>query len=221
MEQTLYTAVGKRVFDLLVATIGLFLLSPVFAVTALVVKLNSRGPVWYRQERIGHDGKIFRIVKFRSMFVDAEIHGLAITAAGDSRITSVGHILRRFKIDELPQLWNVLKGEMSLVGPRPEVARYVESYSPAQWQVLSARPGITDPASIVYRDEGTLLGSQPDPDGYYRQVVLPHKLSLNLEYLKRVSFSYDVSLILRTVAGIVVGRSRSAEKPLSNRQEYL
>jgi lipopolysaccharide/colanic/teichoic acid biosynthesis glycosyltransferase len=155
------------------------------------------------------------------MFVDADRHGLAITAAGDSRITSIGRILRRFKLDELPQLWNVLKGDMSLVGPRPEVARYVESYSIAQRQVLAARPGITDPASIVYRHEETILERQPDPDRYYREVVLPHKLTLNLEYLRRVSFSYDLSLILRTAASIALGRSRSVETSLSNPQKYL
>lgn len=221
MEHTFYATVGKRVVDLLVAATGLLLLSPILAVTVLLVKLSSRGPALYRQERVGRYGRTFRIVKFRSMFVDADRHGLAITAAGDSRITSIGRILRRFKLDELPQLWNVLKGDMSLVGPRPEVARYVESYSIAQRQVLAARPGITDPASIVYRHEETILERQPDPDRYYREVVLPHKLTLNLEYLRRVSFSYDLSLILRTAASIALGRSRSVETSLSNPQKYL
>jgi lipopolysaccharide/colanic/teichoic acid biosynthesis glycosyltransferase len=221
MEHTFYATVGKRVVDLLVAATGLLLLSPILAVTVLFVKLSSRGPALYRQERVGRYGRTFRIVKFRSMFVDADRHGLAITAAGDSRITSIGRILRRFKLDELPQLWNVLKGDMSLVGPRPEVARYVESYSIAQRQVLAARPGITDPASIVYRHEETILERQPDPDRYYREVVLPHKLTLNLEYLRRVSFSYDLSLILRTAASIALGRSRSVETSLSNPQKYL
>jgi lipopolysaccharide/colanic/teichoic acid biosynthesis glycosyltransferase len=125
MEQTFYAAAGKRVFDSLVAAVGLLLLSPVFVAIALLVKLSSQGPVFYPQERVGRGGKIFRIVKFRSMVVDADQRGLAITAAGDPRITAIGRILRHFKLDELPQLWNVLKGEMSLVGPRPEVPRYV------------------------------------------------------------------------------------------------
>jgi lipopolysaccharide/colanic/teichoic acid biosynthesis glycosyltransferase len=198
MEQTFYATAGKRVFDSLVAVAGLLLLSPVFVAIALLVKLSSLGPVFYLQERVGRGGKIFRIVKVRSMVVDADQRGLAITAAGDPRITAVGRILRRFKLDELPQLWNVLKGDMSLVGPRPEVPRYVESYSDAQRQVLSVRPGLTDPASILYRHEEELLGNHSDPDGYYREVVLPHKLMLNLEYLRRMSFSYDLSLIMRT-----------------------
>ncbi len=202
MERTFYATAGKRIFDCAVVVIGLLLLSPILAVIALLVKLSSRGPIFYRQERVGRDGKTFRIVKFRSMLVDADKRGLAITAAGDPRITSVGLVLRRLKLDELPQLWNVLKGEMSLVGPRPEVSRYVESYSAAQRQVLSVRPGITDPASIIYRHEEQLLGTQSDPDRYYREVVLPHKLSVNLEYLRRMSFVYDLSLVLRTTCSI-------------------
>lgn len=198
MKRTFYTTVGKPILDALAAAIGLLVLVPVFAVVALSVRLSSPGPVFYRQERVGRGGKTFRIVKFRSMFVDADQRGLAITATGDPRITSVGRILRHFKLDELPQLWNVLMGEMSLVGPRPEVPRYVESYSEAQRRVLAVRPGITDPASIAYRHEEELLGTYPDPDLHYREVMLPHKLSLNLEYLTRMSFSYDLSLIVRT-----------------------
>lgn len=205
MEKTFYATVGKPMLDSLAAAIGLLLLSPIFAVIALSVRLSSPGPVFYRQERVGRGGKIFRIVKFRSMFVDADQRGLAITATGDPRINGIGRILRHFKLDELPQLWNVLMGEMSLVGPRPEVPRYVESYSEEQRQVLSVRPGITDPASIAYRHEEQILGSYSDPDRYYREVVLPHKLSLNLEYLTRVSFSYDVSLIVRTTCMLANG----------------
>jgi lipopolysaccharide/colanic/teichoic acid biosynthesis glycosyltransferase len=203
MRNSFYQAVGKRIFDALAAAAGLLILSPLLALLAAFVKLSSRGPVFYQQERIGRDGMVFRIVKFRSMYVGADQKGLAITAAGDARITSAGRVLRRFKLDELPQLWNVLKGEMSLVGPRPEVPRYVECYSAAQRRVLSARPGITDPASLLYRDEESILAGQPDADRYYREVVLPDKLNLNLEYLSRSSFFYDLSLILQTVVRLV------------------
>ena len=205
-EHSLYAKRGKRVFDLAAATVGLLVLAPVFLVLALLVKLTSAGPVFYRQDRVGRSGKTFRIVKFRSMFQDADKRGPAITSAGDRRITPVGLLLRRFKLDELPQLWNVLKGEMSLVGPRPEVPRYVESYSPAQRKVLTVRPGITDPASIFYRQEETMLAAHPDPDRHYRQVVLPDKLSMNLEYLDRISFSYDLFLVLRTASSIFIPR---------------
>lgn len=201
---TFYTKMGKRMFDLAAAAIGLLLLSPVLVFLMALVKLTSPGPALYWQERVGRGGKVFRIAKLRSMFKDTDKDGPRITSSGDSRVTSLGSILRRFKIDELPQLWNVLKGEMSLVGPRPEVPHYVESYSATQRRVLTIRPGITDPASIAYRHEEELLGAQSDPDGYYRQVLLPAKLSRNLEYLDRISFSYDLSLLLRTTSSIFI-----------------
>lgn len=199
-EGTFYVKNGKRMLDVLGASLGLVVLSPVFALLALLVRLSSPGPVLFMQARVGCCGKVFRIAKFRSMFVDTDRRGLAITSAGDSRITRIGRVLRRFKLDELPQLWNVLIGEMSFVGPRPEVPGYVEHYSPSQRQVLTVRPGITDLASITYRHEETILGEQDDPDRYYREVVLPHKLDLNLEYVRQMSFSYDFRLMLRTVA---------------------
>ena len=170
----------------------------------LLIKLTSPGPVFYRQDRVGQDGKIFRIVKFRSMFKDADQRGLLLTSARDARITAVGRVLRFLKIDELPQLWNVVKGEMSLVGPRPEVPRYVESYSTVERSVLVVRPGITDPASIAYRQEEKLLSDQPDPDRYYREVLLPDKLRMNLEYLEHISFGYDLFLVLRTTGRILM-----------------
>jgi lipopolysaccharide/colanic/teichoic acid biosynthesis glycosyltransferase len=201
-QTNFYAKTGKRVFDCVTAAIGLLLLSPLLLVLSLVVKLSSSGPVIYRQERVGRGGKPFHIAKFRSMFENADKCGPQITSAGDRRVTSVGRILRRLKLDELPQLWNVLNGDMSLVGPRPEVSRYVESYSVSQRRVLTVRPGITDPASIAYRQEEQLLGAQPDPDLYYRYVVLPEKLSMNLQYVNRISFSYDLSLLLRTTGNI-------------------
>lgn len=213
MKANFYGVVGKRIFDAFAAATGLLLLSPLLAVIALLVKVSSSGPVFYRQERVGRGGRIFRIMKFRSMVTDAEQRGLQITAAGDPRVTAVGRILRRLKLDELPQLWNVLKGEMSMVGPRPEVPRYVECYSESQREVLSVAPGITDPASITYRHEEELLGTQPDPERYYREVVLPHKLSLNLEYLDRMSLLYDVSVVLRTAFSIVVPTWRTVRTP--------
>ena len=153
-----------------------------FLVIAVVVKLTSRGPVFYRQNRVGRDARIFRILKFRTMVVDADRQGLGITTAGDERVTPFGKILRELKLDEMPQLWNVLKGDMSLVGPRPELPSYVAQYTPEELRVLSVTPGITDIASIRYRHEEKLLEGSNDPDELYRRLVLPHKLALNLEY---------------------------------------
>jgi lipopolysaccharide/colanic/teichoic acid biosynthesis glycosyltransferase len=213
MKHTFYAKSGKRMFDSVAAAIGLLVLSPLLLVLLLLVKLTSPGPVFYGQERVGRNGKIFRIVKFRSMVEDADKCGPAITSAGDLRITALGRVLRRLKVDELPQLWNVLKGDMSLVGPRPEVPCYVESYSDSQRRVLAVRPGITDPGSILYRHEEQLLGDQPDPDRYYREVILPHKLNLNLEYLSHISFSHDLSLLLLTTGCIVLPKGWLTKTP--------
>ena len=184
------------------ATAGLVLLAPFFLVVAVLLKLTSSRAVLFRQPRVGRKGRIFFLVKFRSMCGAAE-SGPLITVASDPRITFVGAILRKFKIDELPQLWNVLKGEMSLVGPRPEVERYVAEYTQQQRRVLEVRPGITDPAAIAYRHEEKLLSVHSDPEGFYRTIVLPHKLFLNLEYVENISFRRDVSLILKTFRSIV------------------
>jgi lipopolysaccharide/colanic/teichoic acid biosynthesis glycosyltransferase len=204
MSDSLYAKTGKRIIDFAAALIGLIALVPLFLLVTVLVKLTSRGPVLFRQERVGQYGKIFRIAKFRSMFEDADKRGLSLTSAGDPRITPLGRILRRFKLDEFPQLWNVLIGDMSLVGPRPEVPHYVALYSAAQRRVLTVRPGITDPASIAYRHEEQLLGRQPVPDRYYRDVILPDKVSMNLDYLDHISLSYDLSLVLRTTGSIFV-----------------
>jgi lipopolysaccharide/colanic/teichoic acid biosynthesis glycosyltransferase len=212
-QHNFYAQTGKRMFDCVAAAIGLLLLFPVLLALSLLVKFSSPGPVLYRQERVGRGGKLFRIAKFRSMIEHADKGGLAITSAGDPRVTAVGGFLRRLKLDELPQLWNVLKGEMSLVGPRPEVPYYVESYSDSQRRVLAVRPGITDPGSILYRHEEQVLGDQPDPDRYYREVVLPDKLNLNLEYISNISFSYDLSLLLRTTGCIVLPKGWLTRTP--------
>jgi lipopolysaccharide/colanic/teichoic acid biosynthesis glycosyltransferase len=204
MGNIFYRKWGKRALDLAVSFAGLLLAAPVLLVIAVLVKSTSPGPVLYWQERVGLGGQLFRVVKFRTMCRDADRHGLAITAARDPRVTVAGSWLRRLKLDELPQLWNVLKGEMSLVGPRPEVPHYVQSYSPAHRRVLSVRPGITDLASIAYRREDELLVAHADVDRYYREVVLPDKLNLNLEYLDRMSFVYDLLLLIRTTTAVLI-----------------
>ncbi len=189
----------KRLFDLLVSSIGLLLLQPLFVVTAILIKVDSRGPVFFRQERIGKNFRSFRIYKFRTMVVNAEKNGLRITSGGDHRVTRVGRILRKFKIDELPQLFNVLKGEMSLVGPRPEVEEYVTLYEQDYREILKRRPGITDVSSIIFREEEAVLKNQADPEGYYKKILLPEKIRLAKEYIRKSSFSYDMKLVLNTL----------------------
>jgi lipopolysaccharide/colanic/teichoic acid biosynthesis glycosyltransferase len=199
LPDTLYVRMGKRCCDVLFAACGLLLLSPVLLVCAVLVKISSAGPVIFSQERVGRGGRRFRMVKFRSMCVDAERKGSDITARGDPRITDVGRFLRRTKLDELPQLWNVLKGDMSLVGPRPEVPQYVQLYDAQQRKVLDVRPGITDPATIVYRHEEEVLAAADDPQRHYREVVMPAKLRMNLAYLQNISFGSDVRVIFQTL----------------------
>lgn len=202
VENSFYRKWGKRSLDSIASLVGLLLASPVLLVVAVLVKSTSPGPVLYRQERVGLRGQLFRIVKFRTMRQGADQRGPVITSTGDPRLTTVGRWLRRLKLDEILQLWNVLKGEMSLVGPRPEVPRYVQFYSSAQRRVLSVRPGITDLASISYLREEELLASHADVDRYYREVILPDKLNKNLEYLDRMSFFCDLLLLVRTMRAI-------------------
>ena len=192
----------KRAFDILASLTGLVLLSPVLAVAAILIKLTGRGPAIFRQERVGRHFRPFRIYKFRTMVVGAHEMGPGITAAGDPRVTAIGRILRKTKIDELPQLYNVLRGEMSLVGPRPELPKYVNLFRAEYEEVLAVRPGITDPASIAYRDESPLLAKTRDPEDQYLHVILPEKLRLAKEYVHRSSFLYDLRLILTTLASI-------------------
>lgn len=193
---------ARRAFDLGAALLGLVVLAPVFAAVALAIASSSPGPVFFRQERVGRDGRMFRIFKFRTMRQDAEAHGAQLTVEGDPRITSVGRFLRASKIDELPQLINVVTGEMALVGPRPEVPRYVALYSDEQRRVLTVRPGITDPASIEYRDENAVLAAADDPEAAYVHEVMPHKLAINLEYLHRRTLATDIGVILSTLAKV-------------------
>lgn len=195
-----YANYGKRALDILSATAGLILLSPVFVLVACCIKLSSRGPVLYRQLRIGKNGRPFQILKFRSMVMEASKTGLGITVDGDPRVTAIGTFLRHYKVDELPQLWNVIGGDMSLVGPRPELPLYVAEYTPNQCMVLSARPGITDPASLVYRHEEKILADQSDPEQFYRTRILPDKLARNMAYLQKITLRNDIRIILKTVS---------------------
>ena len=194
-----YATYGKRALDILAATAGLILLSPVFGLVACCIKLTSRGPVLFRQVRIGKDGRPFRILKFRSM-MQSSIGDLKITVAGDSRVTRVGKFLRRYKVDELPQLWNVIRGQMSLVGPRPEVPVYIEEYTREQRMVLSVRPGITDSASLAYRHEEEILANQGSPEQFYRTQILPDKLARNKAYLEKITLRNDIRIILKTIS---------------------
>jgi lipopolysaccharide/colanic/teichoic acid biosynthesis glycosyltransferase len=194
----------KRAFDVLLSGIGLLLLSPLLLAMALAVKLDSPGPVFYRQERVGRHGRVFRIHKFRTMHHHPQGQGLQITVGRDPRITRVGAWLRDTKLDELAQLIDVWLGDMSLVGPRPEVPRYVAHYPAAlKEKVLSVRPGITDIASIEYRDESRILAQAQDPEQAYIHEVMPHKLALAAQYVDRASVWLDVQLIWRTVRAIV------------------
>ena len=192
----------KRAFDILSSAAGLALLSPLLVVIAAAVKLDSPGPVLFRGQRVGRYGREFHIWKFRTMVTGADRAGPGITVANDSRVTRVGRLLRRTKLDELPQLVNVLRGEMSLVGPRPEDPRYVALYPPEQRaQVLSVRPGVTSPASVRFRDEESALSGE-DWETAYVQTVMPAKLALDLEYVQNASLLRDVGLIVRTVAAL-------------------
>jgi len=195
---------SKRIFDWLASTWGLLVLAPVLVVLAVWIKLDSPGPVFFRQERVGRGGKLFRIHKFRTMVTDAERRGLQITVGADARVTRVGQWMRKYKLDELPQLLDVWLGHMSLVGPRPEVPRYVACYPDnVRDVVLSVRPGITDRASIEFKDENLILGRAADPDKAYVEEVLPIKLKYYVEYIETNSLLGDVKLIIRTFAALI------------------
>ena len=189
----------KRVFDVLLSTIALMLLAPLLLFLAMLIRLDSAGPALFRQERVGRGGRVFHILKFRTMVQDAPSKGGPITIGDDPRITNVGKWLRSTKIDELPQLFNILKGDMSFVGPRPEVQKYVDLFRQDFEQILQVRPGLTDLASLRYRDEAELLGSFEDPEEAYREHILPDKIQLAKEYLRRSSMLFDLSLMFRTL----------------------
>lgn len=190
-------------FDLFAATAGIIMLLPLFMVIGFLVKVGDLGPIFFRQVRIGRQGRPFRIWKFRTMSVGAHIDGPSITKRGDARITPIGRILRSAKLDELPQLFNVLTGEMSFVGPRPEVPRYVALYTPEQRRVLELKPGITDLASIQFRNEETLLEAAPNTEQFYCEVCIPRKIELNLRYAATASVISDIKLIMETLRTII------------------
>ena len=193
----------KRVFDIIASGLGLLILSPLFLVIAVWVKLDSPGPVFYKQVRVGRNNKDFYLYKFRSMRVGSDKKGLITVGGRDPRVTRSGYYIRKYKLDEFPQLINVFKGDMSLVGPRPEVRKYVDLYTPEQMHVLEVRPGVTDLASIRYRNENELLAKASDPEQYYRDIVMQDKLRINLEYVRNHSFFCDIALIFKTFLSII------------------
>ena len=195
----------KRFFDIVVSLLGILITSPILLVVSVLIKLTSKGPVFYKQERIGKDEKPFFILKFRTMVVNADQQGLKITVGGDKRITGVGKFLRKSKLDELPQLFNVFVGQMSLVGPRPEVAEYVSLYNDEQRKVLSVRPGITDYASVCFRNENEILAEAEDPQKEYIEHIMPLKLRYNAKYIEEMSVWTDLKLIFFTLYVILGG----------------
>jgi len=210
--RTFYQGVAKRCLDVSVAAAGLVLLSPLLAATAIAVRVTSPGSALFRQRRTGKFGKPFLILKFRSMVGSSDAKGSLITAAGDPRITPLGRWLRKSKVDELPQLMNVLAGEMSLVGPRPEVPEYTANYTPRQQRVLLAKPGVTGPATNAHVDEEELLAGQPDKEAFYLSTVLPAKLETDLAYCENIGFAEDVKLIF-TAIRLVLAKTLSLFNP--------
>lgn len=196
----------KRLFDIVASCCGLIVLSPLLLIIAIWIKCDSKGPVFYRQTRVGRGNKDFRIFKFRSMRTGADKGSLVTIGGRDPRITRSGYYIRKYKFDELPQLINVFIGDMSLVGPRPEVRHYVKYWTPEQMHVLDVRPGITDPASIKFRNENELMAKASDPESYYIQVIMQEKIKLYLEYVANASFWYDIKLIFKTLKVIVTER---------------
>ncbi len=198
----IYQKYIKRIFDFISSFIGLILLSPLFIIVALLIKAEDKGSVFFRQERVGQNGKTFKIYKFRTMVENAEKLGAQVTKEDDPRITKIGRILRKYKIDELPQLINVIKGDMSLVGPRPEVEKYVEIFKEDYKEILKVKPGITDYASLEYKDENKLLKGSKNPEKIYIEKILPEKIKYYKRYIKDISFITDIKLIFKTIWGI-------------------
>ena len=193
----------KRLFDIIASSIGLVILSPVFLLLALWIKCDSKGSVFYRQVRVGRGHKDFHLFKFRSMRTGSDRLGLITVGGRDPRVTRSGYYIRKYKLDELPQLINVFIGDMSLVGPRPEVRRYVDLYTPEQMRVLEARPGITSLASIRYRNENDLLASSDNPNRTYIEQIMPDKVAIDLGYVENATFANDIKIIFRTFAEII------------------
>jgi len=193
----------KRLFDIIFSLVGLLFLLPLFLIISVIIILESRGGAFYLQSRVGLNCKDFKLFKFRTMQSNSDKKGLITVGMNDSRITKVGYYLRKYKLDELPQLLNVLLGTMSFVGPRPEVRKYVDLYNKQQLQVLSVKPGITDYASLEFSNENEILGKAADPNKMYIDEIMPQKLLLNLKYINTQSFASDISLILKTVAKVI------------------
>lgn len=201
--KTMKTVNAKRTFDIVASGLGLVALSPLFAILAIWIKSDSKGPVFYRQTRVGKDNKDFRLFKFRSMRPNSDKLGLITVGGHDPRVTRSGYYIRKYKLDEFPQLINVFLGDMSLVGPRPEVRKYVDMYSPQQMKVLDVRPGITSLASIRYRNENEILAAAEDPDKAYIEQVMPDKLAIDLEYVDKANLWTDIKLIFSTFKEII------------------
>ncbi len=193
----------KRLFDIFFSLLGVILLTPLFLIIAILILVDSRGGVFYKQLRVGYNNSDFKLFKFRTMAIGSDKKGLITVGSRDSRVTPIGYYLRKYKIDELPQLINVLIGDMSLVGPRPEVRKYVSMYTPDQLKVLSVKPGITDYASLEYSNENELLGNSENPEEMYIKEIMPAKLALNLKYIKEKNVLMDFSLILKTLFKII------------------
>lgn len=211
VENGPYIRFGKAVFDIVGAAVALAVVSPVLFLCAVAIRLESRGPVFFRQWRVGRNGKPFRVIKLRTMMHGADKHGPKITASGDPRITRVGRFLRNTKIDEFPQLLNVLRDEMSLVGPRPEVPEYTAKYSLAERRVLEVKPGITGPASLAHVNEEQLLATHTDKEHFYVSTIMRRKLELDLAYCRRISFFEDVKNILQTAGVLFASRDFHAK----------
>ena len=193
----------KRIFDFLLSLFGLLILAPILLILALLIKLDSKGPVFYRQVRVGKNNEDFKIFKFRTMHVNADKLGLLTVGDRDPRVTNIGVFLRKYKLDELPQLINVLIGNMSFVGPRPEVRKYVNLYSAEDMTILNVKPGITDYASIAYRDEAEIIKKAPNPEKAYIEDIMPEKIKLNKVYINNYGVLTDIKIILKTFASIL------------------
>lgn len=196
----------KRLFDIFCSAFGLLVLLPAFVVLIILIKIESPGPGFYTQQRVGRNSRMFNLFKFRTMHLNADKLTAITVGARDPRITRIGYYLRKYKIDELPQLINVVRGDMSLVGPRPELKKFVDLYTPEQREVLTVRPGITDFASLEFRNENELLEGKEDPIKYYVDEILPAKLALSLRYVRTRSFLLDIKIILRTIKAVFVNR---------------
>lgn len=199
----MYRKVGKRICDIMITSIAIILIFPIGLIIALLIKIESKGNILYIQHRVGKNNKDFKILKFRTMTTNADKQGLLTIGEKDNRVTKIGYYLRKFKLDELPQLINILMGEMSIVGPRPEVRYYVNYYNETQMKVLSVLPGLTDLASIAYIDENRILAQSENPQETYIKKIMPHKLSLNAKYIENISLKNDLSIIWQTLRKII------------------